>query len=102
MEYNTKKNIEIKPKWKECVDSTSKKFPLVIGSLYVRRFFDENTKKTVSEMVNGIREELYKLLESSDWMDEKTRYFLIWFIWECNSKNEIFCMIPWLQGKCDR
>ncbi|XP_026818159.1 neprilysin-2-like [Rhopalosiphum maidis] len=64
---------EREPRWKECVGISSERFSLAIGSLYVRRFFDENIKKNALEMVNGIREEMYKILSSNDWMDDETR-----------------------------
>jgi neprilysin len=64
---------EREPRWKECVSISSERFSLAIGSLYVRRFFDENIKKNALEMVNGIKEEMYKILSSNDWMDDETR-----------------------------
>jgi len=42
-------------------------------SLYVRRFFDENTQKKVSEIINDIKEENYKILSTIDWMDDVTK-----------------------------
>lgn len=75
LEYSTELSgrTEREPRWKECVDISSGSFSLAIGSLYVRRFFDEDAKKNALEMVNGIREEMYKILSSIDWMDETTR-----------------------------
>lgn len=62
------------PRWKECVEISSGSFSLAIGSLYIRRYFDENAKKNALEMVNDIREEMYRILESTEWMDEETRF----------------------------
>lgn len=61
------------PRWKECVGISSDRFSLAIGSLYVRQFFDERAKKEALEMVDGIREEMNKILSSNDWMDDETR-----------------------------
>lgn len=47
---------------------------LAVGSLYVKKYFNEDSKKSALEMVNGIRDEMYKILTSVEWMDEKTRY----------------------------
>lgn len=47
---------------------------LAAGSLYVKRFFKEDAKKTALEMVNAIRTEMYKILSEVDWMDKKTRF----------------------------
>lgn len=53
---------------------------MAVGSLYVKRFFKEEAKKSALEMVDNIREEMYKILGKVDWMDDITRfvtYFLI-------------------------
>uniref|UniRef100_A0A2S2NML0 Neprilysin-1 n=1 Tax=Schizaphis graminum TaxID=13262 RepID=A0A2S2NML0_SCHGA len=61
------------PRWKECLKEVQKCFQLAIDSMYVRRVFDKNAKNSVQEIVNSIREELYKLLSSNDWMDDQTK-----------------------------
>eukprot|EP00102_Acyrthosiphon_pisum_P014814 XP_008185066.2 PREDICTED: neprilysin-11-like [Acyrthosiphon pisum] len=61
------------PRWKECVGISSDRFSLAIGSLYVRQFFDESAKNEALEMVDGIREEMNKILSTNDWMDDETR-----------------------------
>jgi len=68
-----KKDNTTQPRWKECFDVSTKYFDLAISSLYVRRFSNENDKQKASEMVNGIKEELYKTLSLNDWMDDKTK-----------------------------
>ncbi|KAL5238849.1 hypothetical protein ACI65C_006259 [Semiaphis heraclei] len=75
LEYHSEQSgkTEREPRWKECVGISSERFSLAIGSLYVRHFFDENAKKEALEMVNGIREEMYKILSTNDWMDDETR-----------------------------
>lgn len=64
-----------RPGWKECLDNTYSKltFKLAIISTYIRKFFNENDKKNVLEMVKRIKEEKYKLLSSVDWLDDETR-----------------------------
>lgn len=61
------------PRWRECAQISFKYFNVAIGSMYVRQFFDSNAKENALEMVNGIKEELYKIISSSDWMDDETR-----------------------------
>lgn len=46
---------------------------LAVGSLYVRKYFKEDAKMNALDMVNRIREEMYKILETVPWMDDKTR-----------------------------
>lgn len=47
--------------------------PLAVSSLYVQHIFKQEAKKNVTEMVYNIREEMYKTLQSVDWMDNVTR-----------------------------
>lgn len=55
--------------WSSCVHFLN----IATMSLYVRRFFDENTQKKVSEIINDIKEENYKILSTIDWMDDVTK-----------------------------
>ncbi|KAL1116405.1 hypothetical protein AAG570_004879 [Ranatra chinensis] len=64
---------EREARWKECVDVSSSSIGLAVGSLYVRRFFKEDAKKSALEITEGIRNEMYKILETVDWMDDTTR-----------------------------
>ncbi|KAH9628009.1 hypothetical protein HF086_017984 [Spodoptera exigua] len=54
----------------------SEKFPnmsIAVGALYIRKYFNENSKANALEMVNDIRQQFRKTLNEVDWMDEKTR-----------------------------
>lgn len=75
LEYGTELSgrTEREPRWKECVDNAAGSFSLAVGSLYVKRYFKQDAKRTALDMVNGIREEMYKILSSVDWMDESTK-----------------------------
>ncbi|XP_008479985.1 neprilysin-2-like [Diaphorina citri] len=64
---------EQQARWKDCVDAVKASFPLAIGSLYVRKYFKEAAKSNAVEMVQLMREEMYKIISSVDWMDEVTR-----------------------------
>ena len=44
-----------------------------MGSLYVRKFFQEDAKAAAVEMVNDIKETFFEILDTIDWMDEETR-----------------------------
>eukprot|EP00102_Acyrthosiphon_pisum_P019401 XP_016656611.1 PREDICTED: neprilysin-11-like [Acyrthosiphon pisum] len=64
------------PRWKGCLEWSTAMIDLAINSLYfqrIRHMFNENTKQNITEMVNRIKEELYKILLSNVWMDDKTR-----------------------------
>ncbi|XP_011689069.1 PREDICTED: membrane metallo-endopeptidase-like 1 [Wasmannia auropunctata] len=71
MELNGKKERE--PRWRECIGIVSNRMDFSVGSIYVRKYFKEDAKETVLEMVNNIKQEFIKILKKVDWMDEKTR-----------------------------
>lgn len=51
------------PRWKECVDLTSTKLGLITSALYVRQYFDEDSKNRAAEMLGYIRRQFSKILE---------------------------------------
>ncbi|XP_063701659.1 neprilysin-2-like [Culicoides brevitarsis] len=60
-------------RWKECSDITLSKLPNAVSAMYVRRYFNEESKKNALEMVDGIKQEFKNVLESVKWMDDDTR-----------------------------
>lgn len=64
---------EREARWKECIDLVSNSLSLSVGALYVRKYFNEESKKSAVEMVTDIRQEFQKILKKVDWMDEETR-----------------------------
>uniref|UniRef100_A0A146LYT5 Neprilysin-2 n=1 Tax=Lygus hesperus TaxID=30085 RepID=A0A146LYT5_LYGHE len=66
-------STEREARWKECSSQAARTVSLATGSLYVQKFFKENAKKKALELVENIREEMYAIIETVDWMDEDTR-----------------------------
>lgn len=64
---------EQEPRWKECIDLASGSLSTASGSLYVRKYFKQNSKVAALEMVNSIKEEFESILKTVPWMDDKTR-----------------------------
>ncbi|XP_038121738.1 neprilysin-2 isoform X1 [Culex quinquefasciatus] len=64
---------EQEPRWKECVDITSGSLPISVGSLYIRKYFREESKRAALDMVNDIKAVFVGILKKVDWMDEITR-----------------------------
>lgn len=64
---------ELPPRWMKCVSTTTSSLPNAVGSLYVRQYFNGNSKTEAEEMVNGIREQFLKMLSNVDWMDDSTK-----------------------------
>lgn len=64
---------EFEPRWKECVGFASKYLPIATSALYVRKYFNKESKTAANEMVNSIKNEFRETLKTVSWMDEKTR-----------------------------
>lgn len=47
-------------------------FAIGSGSMYVRKYFDNDSKRRAIELVNNIREEFIHILRDVSWMDEDT------------------------------
>lgn len=56
------------------------RFTLAVSSLYVQHFFKEEAKNNTLEMIGNIREEMYKTLQTLDWMDDKTKYVIFYSV----------------------
>ena len=61
------------PRWRECVKHLTFSLQAASSSLYVRNYFDQDSKKSVLEMVNVIKGEFEETLKKVSWMDETTR-----------------------------
>ncbi|EDW13650.2 neprilysin-2 isoform X3 [Drosophila mojavensis] len=64
---------EQEARWKECVDIASGSLGISVGSLYVRKHFNQDSKANALEMVNDIRMVFSDILDEVNWMDEKTK-----------------------------
>lgn len=62
-----------KPRWNVCATFINENLDKSIGALYVRKYFNDKSKRAVFEMVDYIRDTYEKILKSINWMDEKTR-----------------------------
>ncbi|XP_025829399.1 neprilysin-2 [Agrilus planipennis] len=61
------------PRWKECVEDVSSSLPILVGSLYVRKYVHRDTKTKVLEMVTFLKQEFINILKTIDWMDDESR-----------------------------
>lgn len=64
---------ERESRWKECIDIVSGSVGIAVGSLYVKKYFNENARQNALEMVGDIREQFTEILKNVEWMDETTR-----------------------------
>ena len=64
---------ELPARWLKCVSATSSSLGNAVGSLYVEKYFQENSRRAAVEMVGEIRTQFSLMLAQLDWMDERTR-----------------------------
>ncbi|KAF2883618.1 hypothetical protein ILUMI_22552 [Ignelater luminosus] len=67
-------NSAAKTRNKECVDTVAEKLPLLLGTLYVHKHFDEETKEMTETMITDIKDAYANLMNKSDWMDNITKH----------------------------
>ncbi|XP_031781394.1 neprilysin-2 [Nasonia vitripennis] len=64
------------PRWKECaallVDKT-KGIPVGVSSLYIRRFFNEETRRDVRDIVHAIGDEFKLVVLKLPWLDDAAK-----------------------------
>ena len=51
------------PRWKKCVSDTSGNLNVALSSLYIRNYFDENTKKLALELIENLRQSYRNILK---------------------------------------
>lgn len=52
---------------------TTCSLPIATGAIYVRKYFNEESKNAVTKLAKSIHEELLNALNRVSWMDERTR-----------------------------
>lgn len=61
------------PRWKSCVSQVNSNMGMATGSLFVRKYFDENSKLDTIRMVNEIQQSFREILSETDWIDSPTK-----------------------------
>ena len=61
------------PRWEQCISSVTGSLGIALSSLYVRHHFKGQSKEKALDMVGYIHREFLKILDTVEWMDEKTR-----------------------------
>jgi len=66
-------DVDMKPRWKECVEQTTKSLNIASAALYVRKYFNEEAKSKAVNLVKDLRAAFFDMLQNVDWMDEGTK-----------------------------
>ncbi|CAD7079642.1 unnamed protein product [Hermetia illucens] len=61
------------PRWKDCVKETNDQMGMAVSAIFVRKYFDETSKKEVTEMTNNLRKAFQDILTDATWIDEETK-----------------------------
>ncbi|CAB0043428.1 unnamed protein product [Trichogramma brassicae] len=61
------------PRWKNCVGQVNSNMGNALGSLFVRKYFDEMSKNDTLSMTHEIQRSFRELLRRSSWLDDATR-----------------------------
>lgn len=64
----------IEVSWRYCVTDTNQNMGFALGSLFVRRVFQGNSKDRAEEMIFSIRDAFKDNLSILNWMDDETRF----------------------------
>jgi neprilysin len=61
------------PRWKQCVAQVNSNMGMSTGSLFVRKYFDENSKFDTIAMVHELQQSFREILDETDWIDSPTK-----------------------------
>lgn len=63
----------LKPRWKRALESTDQSLGDALGQVFVEKYFTEDSKKRVAEMVENLIAAYRVRINSRDWMSEETK-----------------------------
>ncbi|KAM3959234.1 LOW QUALITY PROTEIN: neprilysin-4-like [Aphomia sociella] len=61
------------PRWKNCISQVNSNMGMALGSMFVRKYFDETSKNDTLTMTREIQQSFRELLHMTDWIDDKTK-----------------------------
>lgn len=64
---------EMKPRWKQCVESTDALLGEALGKIYVEKYFPPEAKAKMQELVKNLRLAMRETIEEIDWMSAPTK-----------------------------
>ncbi|XP_063700795.1 neprilysin-2-like [Culicoides brevitarsis] len=62
------------PRWRDCVSTVLIEMSIATSAMYVRRFFNFESKLEAEIMVATIKDEFKEILATASWMDDDTRH----------------------------
>nr|XP_012143002.1 PREDICTED: endothelin-converting enzyme 1-like isoform X2 [Megachile rotundata] len=60
-------------RWKNCVAQVNSNMGMAVGSMFVRKYFDEKSKNDTLSMTREIQRSFRELLNQTSWIDDETK-----------------------------
>ncbi|XP_068917634.1 neprilysin-4 isoform X1 [Tenebrio molitor] len=61
------------PRWQFCVSQVNSNMGMALGSLFVKKYFDENSKNDTLEMTKRLQEAFRLILKENKWLGDHTK-----------------------------
>ncbi|XP_050682968.1 neprilysin-4-like [Leptidea sinapis] len=61
------------PRWKNCISQVNSNMGMALGSMFVRKYFDEKSKNDTLKMTREIQQSFRDLLHKTNWIDDETK-----------------------------
>ncbi|XP_032663303.1 neprilysin-4-like isoform X2 [Odontomachus brunneus] len=60
-------------RWKNCVTQVNSNMGMAVGSMFVNKYFDENSKNDTLSMTREIQRSFRELFDKTNWIDDETK-----------------------------
>jgi putative endopeptidase len=64
---------KLQPRWQRMVVNTDNNLGDALGQLYVKKYFNEDAKKRILDLVNNLQTAFAKRIDNLDWMSDSTK-----------------------------
>ncbi|XP_018404686.1 PREDICTED: endothelin-converting enzyme 1 [Cyphomyrmex costatus] len=64
---------EVPSRWKICVTQVNSNMDMAVGSMFVKKYFDENSKNDTLLMTREIQRSFRELLDKTNWIDDELK-----------------------------
>lgn len=61
------------PRWKVCVSQVNSNLGMAVGAMFVRKYFDENSKNDTLTMTHELQEAFREILNETSWIEDTTK-----------------------------
>ncbi|XP_037944702.1 neprilysin-4 isoform X2 [Teleopsis dalmanni] len=73
--YHTLFGREESPsRWKVCIAQVNTNMGMALGSMFVKKYFDENSKRDTLRMTHELQQAFRDVLKTTDWLDPTTKH----------------------------